>query len=407
MVMDYDVAVVGASVGGCTAAKLYAEAGARVALIERKPELDAYKKICTHYLQASAVPTLERLGLIEPLEAAGAIRNPIDIWTPVGFIRLPDDEPVGYSVRRVVLDPLLRRMTVDTPGVDYMPGRTVVGLLGNGRPSGVSVRTTDGSVSDVRARLVVAADGRGSGLGRMAGVRGRVLPHGRFFYYGYFRDLDWPAHPRSRMWILDPDAAYVFPNDDGVTVILVAPHKSRRAEFRADLEGSFARMVDSLPDGPRLEGAVREGSLLGKLDLPNILRPAARPGLAFVGDAALSCDPLWGVGCGWALQSADWLVSTTASSLDDRDALDRALVRYRRQHLARLAPHHLIISIMSRGRPSQPFDRFLWRAAARDEKVVREFGAVGSRLVSPARIFRPDVLGRAILANVRGAGAHG
>ena len=32
--MTYDVAVVGASVAGCTAARLYAQRGARVALIE-------------------------------------------------------------------------------------------------------------------------------------------------------------------------------------------------------------------------------------------------------------------------------------------------------------------------------------------------------------------------------------
>ena len=44
--------------------------------------------------------------------------------------------------------------------------------------------------------------------------------------------------------------------------------------------------------------------MLGKLDLPNVIRPAARPGVAFVGDAALASDPLWGVGCGWAFQSA-------------------------------------------------------------------------------------------------------
>ena len=38
---SYDVAVVGASVAGCTAARLFALRGARVALVEARPAMDA------------------------------------------------------------------------------------------------------------------------------------------------------------------------------------------------------------------------------------------------------------------------------------------------------------------------------------------------------------------------------
>ena len=127
------------------------------------------------------------------------------------------------------------------------------------------------------------------------------------------------------MWLLDPDAAYTFPNEDDLTVVLLAPHRDRLAEFHADLHGAYRRSVNALPDGPHLSEATLESKLLGKLELPNVMRPAARPGMAFVGDAALAADPLWGVGCGWAFQSADWLVQETADALDDRDALDAAL----------------------------------------------------------------------------------
>ena len=59
---EYDVAIVGASIAGCTAAILFARNDARVALIERDPNPAAYKKICTHFIQPSATPTIERLG---------------------------------------------------------------------------------------------------------------------------------------------------------------------------------------------------------------------------------------------------------------------------------------------------------------------------------------------------------
>ena len=74
--VDHDVVIVGASIAGCTAAVLFARAGLKVALVERKRDLNAYKHLCTHYLQSSATPTLSRLGLTGQLQAAGAGSSP-------------------------------------------------------------------------------------------------------------------------------------------------------------------------------------------------------------------------------------------------------------------------------------------------------------------------------------------
>src|SRR5207302_6974910 len=88
---DYDVAIVGASTAGCTAARLFALRGARVALIERRPSMDAYKTVCTHYIQSSATPTIEKLGLAPLLDGRGAVHNSIDLWTrDSGWIGLGD-----------------------------------------------------------------------------------------------------------------------------------------------------------------------------------------------------------------------------------------------------------------------------------------------------------------------------
>jgi menaquinone-9 beta-reductase len=390
----YDVAVVGASTAGCTAARLFAREGARVALIERRPAIDAYKTVCTHFIQSSASPTIEKLGLAPLIDARGAVHNSIDLWTRHGgWIRHPDGVPYGYNVTRRVLDPMLRTLAAETPGVELMSGWTATGLLGNGRPAGVEVEDTAHARRQIAAQLVVGADGRDSKVARWARVPGRVKPHGRFFYWAYWTGVR-PAVTCSHMWILEPDCAYTFPNEDGLTLILVGPHKSRLAEFRADAEGAYLELVRSLPDGPVLDGATQESKLLGKLDLPNVMRPAARPGVAFVGDAALASDPLWGVGCGWAFQSADWLVQETASALLDGGDLDAALDRYRRVHLRRLGPHHFVIADFSTGRAPNPFEQRMWRAGTSDPVVVRAFEAIGSRRASPATVMRPRVLAR-------------
>ncbi|CAN0514252.1 unnamed protein product, partial [Phaeothamnion confervicola] len=110
----FDVCIVGASIAGCVAAVALARAGLKVAVLERHAAEGAYKQLCTHYIQASATPTLRRLGLAERMEAAGAVRNLADIHTRWGWLNEPDmldpsGAPLhGYSMTRSRLDPLIK-----------------------------------------------------------------------------------------------------------------------------------------------------------------------------------------------------------------------------------------------------------------------------------------------------------
>lgn len=399
---QFDVAIVGASAAGCTAAILYGRAGARVALVERAPSVDAYKRVCTHYIQRSAVPTLARLGLVDEIERAGGIPNHTDLWTRWGWITLQDSGH-GYNIRRRTLDPILRRMAAVTPGVELLSGQTAVAVLGNGRPGGVEVRDSAGTHRKLRARLTVAADGRGSELARLAHVPGRVRPHGRFLYWGYFSGLRLPDYPRSKFWMLDPDTSALFPNDGGLAILGCFVSNDRLPEFRRDPDKSMREFVRSLPDAPAIDDATLEGKVMGKLDMTNVSRPAAIPGIAFVGDAALATDPLWGVGCGFAYQSAEWLVQQTASALltGSEPELDAALAEYRRQHRRELGPHHFMIADYATGRPFNPIERALFSGAAHDRQVASALEEFASRSASPARLFHPDALPRAALLGSR------
>jgi menaquinone-9 beta-reductase len=393
----FDVVVAGASIAGCTAARLFALAGARVALVEKRPDPGAYKVTCTHAILSSAAPTIERLGLAPLLEARGAVRIYPEAWTPYGgWIRFPNDIPTGWGVTRRTLDPMLRELAASTPGVELLQGRAVVGLAGSeGRPAGVEVESSNHEVQTLRARLVVGADGRGSDVARLARVPGRVRPHNRFFYFAYWRGIR-PKTDRARLWFLDPAVAAAFPNEDDLTLLAAAPHRSRLAEFRADPEAAYRRALDGLPDGPRLEEAERVSKLIGKLEVPNVMRPAARPGVAFVGDAALATDPVFGVGCGWAFQSAEWLVDHTSTALLEGDDLDGALDRYRREFRRRLGPDHWLIADMSTGRKLRPLERMTFRAAVDDPVVARAVEEVTSRRRSALRMLDPRLVPRVL-----------
>jgi len=386
----FDVVVAGASIAGCAAARLFALAGARVALVEQRPDPAAFKVACTHQIQSSAVPAIERLGLAPLLEKAGAARSRAAGWSPYGgWLRFPPDAPAGYGITRRRLDPMLRQLAAETPGVELLAGQRVVGLLGGShRIGGVACEGTDRRRLDIRARLTVAADGRDSTIARLARVPARVRPNNRFVYFAYWEGLRSPR-TEARLWLLDPDAGAQFPNEDGVSVIAAVAHKARLAEFRADPETAYRRAVGALPDGPDLGGANLVSKLIGKFEMPNKMRPAARPGLAFVGDAALATDPLFGVGCGWAFQSAEWLVEETSTPLLDRGDLDSGLERYRRAFQRRLGPHHMQICDYSTGRPMRANERLAFRAAARNPAVGAAMEEVVTRRGSIARLLDP------------------
>src|SRR5882757_8743117 len=125
-VQSYDAVIVGGSLAGCAAATMLGRAGARVAVLEKSPDPAAFKRICSHFIQASAVPTLERLDLVEPMLAAGAVRSRFHAHVRWGWIEPPPETAArGINLRREKLDPLLRERTAATPGVEMLLGLTV------------------------------------------------------------------------------------------------------------------------------------------------------------------------------------------------------------------------------------------------------------------------------------------
>ncbi len=400
--LDADVAVVGASIAGSTTAMLLARAGARVVLVDQRPDPDAYKRVCGHYIQAGAIPTLRRTGLLEEIEAAGGVRSHGRIRSPFGWIRPAADTTAERSVnlRREKLDPLLRRIAADTDGVELLLGRTACDLLRDGdRICGVEVTGRDGSRTPIRARLVVGADGRDSRVARLAGVRERRSPHGRFSYGAYYEGAAPEGAPDGTVWLSDPEWAAAFPTDEGLTLYACMPGKERVAEFKADPAAAIEAFVSALPDAPPIREGRLVGVPIGKIDMPNVSRTPVAEGLALVGDAALATDPLWGVGCGWAFEMAELLADSVAPALLGDGSLERGLRRYRRRHARWLGPHARMIERYAVPRPLDPVERLLFSTATRDEKVAEVMNLFGTRSIGPARMIA-TALPRALAGRV-------
>jgi len=400
---EHDAVVVGASLAGCAAAIMLARGGARVALIDQRSEPGAFKRVCSHYIQSSAVATLQRMGLLEPMLAAGAVHSRGRIWTRWGWILPPADSkvPAGVNLRREVLDPLIRRTAAETPGVELVLGSTVYELERDGEAlSGVLARDRGGEVLRLRGRLVVGADGRDSRVAKLANVRRKTFRHGRIAYGGYFEGPPPAGAPDASLWFLDPDMAAAFPTDSELTFYACMPTKERAGDFRGDPASALVEFVSRVPEAPPISSSRLVGAVQGKLDMTNVAHRVTAPGLALVGDAALAIDPLWGVGCGWAFQSSEWLADSVAPALAAGEPLHRGLARYRRRHARALGGHARMIYDYAGGRRMNAPERLLFSAAAENERLAGVMEAFGSRNIGPAQMMA-RAMGPALLAGAR------
>src|SRR4051794_17315004 len=159
-------------------------------------------------IQSSANPVLERLGVGSRLEEAGGVRTTLETWTEMGWIADPGPRDGARAtgrnlcVRRSVLDPLLRATAASTAGVEAMLGWRVTGLLSDeGAACGVTATHVDGRTTEVRAALVVGADGRRSTVARLAEVPSRSSANARGAYFAYYSDLPLETGTGSHVWL--------------------------------------------------------------------------------------------------------------------------------------------------------------------------------------------------------------
>jgi 2-polyprenyl-6-methoxyphenol hydroxylase-like FAD-dependent oxidoreductase len=399
---EHDVVIVGASLAGCSTALMLARGGLKVAVVEKRPDPAAFKRICGHFIQSSAVPSMERLDLMEPIIAAGGVRSRLRMWTRWGTIGPSPEEivPAAVNIRRELLDPIVRGMAANQDGVELMLGYSVKELVDEqGTIVGVRASTSGGQTVTLRGKLVVGADGRDSTVAKLAKSPAKITRHGRFSYAAYFEGPPPVGSPDGTIWMLDPQWAAAFPTDGGLTMYGCMPTKERLPEFRRDLDGAFRSFIADIPEAPPILESRQVSPMFGKIEMPNVQRAPVAPGLALVGDAALATDPLFGVGCGWAFQSAEWLADAVAPALHGQEPLRAGLGRYRRRHRRGLNGHAFMIHDYATGRRFTPPERLLFSAAARDPLVGDAFSRFGTR--NDGLLSLVPTFARAVRVNAR------
>lgn len=339
---EFDVVIVGARVAGSTTAALLGDLGHRVLLLDRgsfpSPTLS------THFFRGSGLVTvLRQLGLLEDVLALGSPPLTYENFYPNRAReaqRGPPQEPgdIGYSlsVRREPLDAMLLGRARRSPSVTFRERSQVLTLLRDGaRVTGVQVRSPSGE-SEVRARLVVGADGRHSVVAQLVHpeVEEFVEPL-RALYYCYLIGFTGPGGgpaDGAEFSVAGDEMTYLFPSDAGRCCMALSVNKDRFDWLRASLTERFEERIRDHPGfSDRYNAATVEGKMLGAGPEPNVLRVPTGPGWALVGDAGLHQDPWTGRGMDMAGVHATFLAESIDAWLRGEKSDAESMATYHRR----------------------------------------------------------------------------
>ena len=390
-----DVVVVGARCAGSATAAAFARAGRRVVALDRVGF--PADTISTHLLWPGGVAELKALGALERVRALGAPPLP-DALAGAGELtvrgRYTPVDGIDYAlcVRRPGLDEALVA-TARAAGAEVRERARVTDLLmEGGRVAGVRWSDADGRERELRARLVVGADGRRS---TVASLVGADRPHrrrasGRACFYAYWDDrrADWRA--TAAQWREGPELGTAFPCDGGLLLVLLQPPARRADEFRSDLTGAYRRTVMSIPGlAARLEGCRQESKVRAATGIESYFRRSAGRGWALAGDAGHFKDPVTAQGIRDALRYGRTLAEAAAPVLGDPSALDVALARWERARDRDCLEVYQWTNVLARGEPMSALEVELYREAQDDPALARQMLDVFSRSARPSEVFTP------------------
>jgi flavin-dependent dehydrogenase len=402
MATPYDVIVVGARCAGSPTAMLLARKGYRVLVVDRATFPS--DTVSTHVIHAPGVAALSRWGVLDRVVASGC--PPIETYAfdfgPVSFAGSPrpvDGNALGYAPRRTILDKILVDAAAKA-GAEVREKFTVQEIVrdDDGRVTGIRGHDANGTSVTEDARVVVGADGRFSMVAKaVEPEQYNERPPLQGGFYSYWSNLPIDAfaiHAREY------EGFGLIPTNDDLTLVIAGMDHARfEDEFRHDVEGTFTRIIESVPGfAERMGAATRETRFTSTGELENFFRKPYGPGWALVGDAGYHKDPITAFGITDAFHQVELLVDALDQSFSGTRTFDDAMGDYQRQRDEGSLPMFELTLQIATLEPPPPEQQQLFGAISTNQDAANQFASVMAGTMSPPEFFAPENIGRIMQA---------
>lgn len=337
--MIYDAVIVGAGPAGCSTAIGLAERGIRVALLDKSrfPRV----KPCAEYANPEAMRVLDRLGLLEPVRAAGAaVFRGMRVYSPGGYeLELDYSADAGrhaLGISRVALDALAVERCRQL-GVEVIEGARVREVTTGRNVVGSVTATRGGTTMTVRGQIVVGADGHHSAVARLLDLDTPLRWPRRIGLAAHLQGYSL-VNEMGEMHVGPDGYCGIAPQEDGRVNAAMVVDMARFEQRSGSVEGFFDTALASYPAmAGRMSDAARVTPVRGVGPLARRVRRVSGNGYLLVGDAAGFFDPFTGEGIFDALHGGELAAEAVAAALETGETSARALAGYDRARRAAFA----------------------------------------------------------------------
>ena len=316
MKTDYDIIVVGAGPAGSMAARFAAEQGVSVLMLEKDRDV-GYPVRCGEAISKAGIEEF----ITSDEKWIAAKISKFSLNAPDGSEVIVEFGDAGYVLERRIFDYELARTAAEA-GVNILTRAYVNGLLfDNGIVSGIKYEY-NGEQKEVKSKIVIAADGVESRVGRWAGLKTHID----------FRDMESAVQITAANIPIDQNTYFwVFPKGNKKANIglgvsgLIGKNKSAQS-FLDDF------MNKHYPHAPVLT------KIAGGVPCSITLDKISAPGIMLVGDAARQVNPLSGGGIASGMIGGK-IAGTIAGEAIKQNKLDHILTYDKAWH-ERLGKRH-------------------------------------------------------------------
>ncbi len=319
---ECDVLIIGGGPAGSLAAKAAAEQNVDVLMIEKRQEIGSPVR-CAEGISKTALAEFME---IDPKWVSAELHG-VRIHAPNGSFVTVDIPDAGLILERRIFDRELANRAAISGSEVWVKARAVDLIRDNGSIAGAMVRRPDGDYA-VRAKVVIAADGVESRVGRWAGIDTTCktievdtcaqylmtgLPDRDSTYCDFY--LGRQVAPRGYAWI--------FPKGNGSANVGLGIGGNIDTETAFDYLNRF------------VEKAVPGGSILsmvvGCVPVTGTLPGLVRDGFMIIGDAAHQNDPVSGGGIINAMIAGQIAGEVAGEAVRKGDISQAFLAQYEKQ----------------------------------------------------------------------------